>query len=85
MTELLNFKFCRCQRSENWDDRSDSISAITPKWIEIFWLLDKILKALIETDRMVPLSKVYDVDFMKIFTKKNVPKKTYPVTFFFGR
>ena len=62
--------------------------AITSKRIEIFWILDKILKALIEADRMVPLSRVYDLDFMDFENfneKKTYRKKTYPVTFFSGR
>ena len=86
MTELLPPKFCRPWRSQNWDQRSASILAITSKRIEIFWILDKILKALIEADRMVPLSRVYDLDFMDFENfneKKTYRKKTYPGTFFF--
>ena len=86
MAELLNFRCRRSQRSESWDDRPDSISAITHERVEIFWLLNQILKALIEADRMVPLLRVYEVDlsFWKFFSKKKTYwKKTYSNTFFF--
>ena len=69
-------------RSSQLSDRQDrrnlkfSNSAITFERIEIFWLLDQILKALIEADRMVPLLRVYDVVLnFRFLTKKNVPKK----------
>ena len=60
--------------------------AITSKRIEIFWILDKILKALIEADRMVPLLRVYDVDFMDFENfneKKRTEKKNVPCYVFF--
>ena len=63
-----------------------SNSAITFERIEIFWLLDQILKALIETDRMVPLLRVYDVDFDFRFStkKKRTEKKNVPYVRFFS-
>ena len=78
MAELLIFKFRRARRSESWDDRSASNLAITFERIEIFWILDKILKGLIKTDRMVPLLRVYDVDlvdFKNFNEKKRIEKK----------
>ena len=88
MAEILNFRFHLTRSIESWADRPESISVITSERIEIFWLLDQILKALIEADRMVPLLRVYDVVLnFRFSTKKNVPKKrTYPMyVVFFGR
>ena len=74
MAEILS------DRSSQFSDLRDrrnlkfSNSAITFERIEIFWLLDQILKALIEADRMVPLLRVYDVVLNFRFSTK---KKTY--------
>ena len=85
MAELLPSKFCRPWRSQNWDHRSASILAITSKRIEIFWILDKILKALIEADRMVPLLRVYDIvlNFRFSTKKKRTEKKNVHFVCFF--
>ena len=86
MAEILS------DRSSQFSDLRDrrnlkfSNSAITFERIEIFWLLDQILKALIEADRMVPLLRVYDVDFMDFENfneKKTYRKKRTLVRFFF--
>ena len=60
--------------------------AITSKRIEIFWILDKILKALIEADRIVTLSRVYDLDFMNFehFSKKKRTEKKRTLVRFFS-
>ena len=64
-----------------------SVSAITLERIEIFWLLDQILKALIEADRMVPLLRVYEaiLKFEISTKKKHIRKKNvFYICFFFG-
>ena len=75
--------------SQFWDlqgrqNLKGSNSAITSERIEIFWILDKILKALIETDRMVPLLRVYDLNFnFRFLTKKKRTEKNIPYVRFF--
>ena len=60
--------------------------AVTSKRIEIFWLLDQILKALIEAVRMVPLLRAYEaiLKFEISTKKKHIEKKRILYMFFFG-
>ena len=86
MAEILSGR--SSQLSDLWDRRhlKFSNSAITRERIEIFWLLDQILKALIEADRMVPLLRVYDVvlNFRFSTKKKRTEKKNVHYVCFFS-